>query len=59
MSNLPVLARSYLFSLLRSAHRALDRAMIKPNAPPEEIGSLKERIEVLDYILSTLEDKTV
>ena len=46
-----LLALTYLYRLLRDAKQSLSRAEAKPNAPPSELASLAERIEILDYII--------
>lgn len=46
-----LLALTYLYRLLREAKTSLSHAEQKPNAPPEELQALQERIDVLDYII--------
>lgn len=51
MNNLHGLSLSYLYGLLREAKRSLGRAEYRPNAPPEELAALQQRINILDYII--------
>lgn len=46
-----LLALTYLYTLLRQTKHALAHAEGKPNAPPEELNTLRQRIEILDYII--------
>lgn len=46
-----LLALTYLYRLLREAKSSLTHAEYRPNVPPEELSFLRQRIEILDYII--------
>lgn len=46
-----LLALTYLYRLLRETKQSLGRAEHRPNAPPEELTALRQRIDILDYII--------
>ena len=51
MTDIRQKALTYLYTHLRRAKHALARAEAKPNAPAAEQAALRERIDILDYII--------